>query len=561
MREDRNALRRRGAGRRAGGLLAGLLLATSCLTPAMAEEWDMGGVKLKLNSTLSAGMGIRTVNPDSNYIGVSNGGTDPGGVNFDDGNLNYKRGDIYSASVRMMHEVDVSYQNLGAFTRFSYFYDFVNSDADSTRRTDLTESARHRAGRGVDLYDAYVFGDFEVGNSPLNLRLGNQVINWGEALFRTGGIAQTNALDVARVVTPGTNIREAYLPSPMIYANFGIVPGLSVEAYYQFQWRRSKLLPMGTFFSTDDLTGPGAEGLFFAADPGGTGLTPEQLFLFGAGIPKLNDVGPKDQGQFGLATRYYVDPLSAEISAFYLRYHAKTPYLSATAIPLPFPVFAAPTGYFAYFPENIDLYGASVSLPVGPLSVAAEVAYQPDYPVMLADAVTAAVTQAFLTGLPATVYGVTPANRWNAIANAALSIGPGLEYLGQTPGWIGADTIDLIGEVGAVSFSGARPAGVTGDMFAWGTNLAVSATYTNAFGTEITLKPGVSIAYDVNGVAIDRASAGTYIEGKRSLTVGLTGVYRDTLTAAINYTNSTGGGTISRNSDRDYVTLTASYSF
>lgn len=552
MKSDRESLRRH---RRIAALMGGALLTTAIFAPAMATEWEMGDVKLNLNSTASAGMGIRTVNPDANYIGVTNGGNDVGGENFDDGDLNYRRGDIFSASVRMMHEVDLRWQNYGAFTRFSYFYDAVNNDADSTRRTPLSESARHRMGRGISLYDAYVFGDFEVGNSPLSVRVGNQVINWGEALFRTGGIAQTNAFDVSRVVTPGTNIREAYLPSPMIYANLGVIEGMSLEAYYQFQWRRTELVPTGTFFSTDDLTGPGAQGLFFASDPGGSGLTAQQLIAFSLGIPKLNDVGPKDQGQFGLAARYYIEPLSAELSAFYLRYHSKTPYISGQSVLLPAAPWVA-AGYFGYFPENIDLYGASLSLPVGPVAVGAEVAYQPNYPVMLADAVMPALIFA-----PTTVLGVARADRWNAIANAAVTVGPSMDYIGQVPGWIGADTIDLIGEVGAVNYSGRKPLGVDGDMFAWGVNLATTATYTNAFGTEITLKPGFSLVYDVSGVSMDRSSAAAYVQGHRGLTVGVTGVYRDTLTAAINYTNNKGGGTYLRNSDRDYVTLTASYSF
>lgn len=553
MKEYREALRRHCC---ASVLLGGAMLLASSFAPAMAVEWDLGGdVTVKFNSTASAGVGIRTVNPDANFIGTTNGGNEIGGENFDDGNLNYRRGDVFSASVRMMHEVDLRWQNYGAFTRFSYFYDAINNDASSTRRTPLSQSARHSIGRGISLYDAYVFGDFEVGNSPISVRLGNQVINWGEALFRIGGISQTNALDVGRVVTPGTNIREAYLPSPMIYANLGVVEGVSLEAYYQFQWRRTQLVPTGSFFSTDDLTGPGAQGLFFAADPGGSGLTAQQLIAFSLGIPKLNDVGPKDQGQFGLAARYYIEPLSAELSAFYLRYHSKTPYISGQSVLLPAAPWVA-AGYFGYFPENIDLYGASLSLPVGPVAVGAEVAYQPDYPVMLADAVMPAIIFA-----PTTVLGVARADRWNAIANAAVTVGPSMDYIGQVPGWIGADTIDLIGEVGAVNYSGRKPLGVDGDMFAWGVNLATTATYTNAFGTEITLKPGFSLVYDVNGVSMDRGSAASYVQGHRGLTVGVTGVYRDTLTAAINYTNNKGGGTYRRDSDRDYVTLTASYSF
>jgi len=38
----------------------------------------------------------------------------------------------------------------------------------------------------VYLLDAYVYGSFAVGDSDLQFRLGNQVINWGESVFIQG---------------------------------------------------------------------------------------------------------------------------------------------------------------------------------------------------------------------------------------------------------------------------------------------------------------------------------------------------------------------------------------
>ncbi len=551
-----------------GGCASAALTAATLtvVTPAAHAE-GLDDLKLDITSTVSIGMGIRTSEQDKKLISVRNGGEDTATAseNFDDGNLNYNRGDFFSASTRMMHELHLSNENVGAFVRLGYFYDFVMNDASDTRRTTLSEDAKDAGGTGLEIYDAYIYGDFTVGDSPVTLRFGNQVINWGEALFLPGGISQSNAIDVAKVVTPGTNIREAYLPSPMFYANIGVLPGLSVEGYYQLGWRRSDLLPTGTFFSTDDILGPGAEGFFFAGDPGGTGLTAQQLIGLGAGIPKLGDISPRDGGQFGVATRYYMDSLATELSAFYLRYHAKTPYLSATgnfAFTFVPPFFTAgPAGYYAYYPEDIDLYGTSVSFPAGPLSIGIEAAYQPDYPLMMDDALTAATLQAVTNLGPSRINGVTYGDRWNYIANAAVTIGPGLEYIGAIPGYVGADQMDVIVEVGAVDYPGGKPAGVSGDTTAWGGIVSASAIYTNVFGSEFTLKPSISYTLDVNGTAVDRSTAGTPIEGQSGLTVGMTATFRDNLSATVSYTENEGGGLISRNSDRDYVSLTASYSF
>ncbi|MGV8996468.1 MAG: DUF1302 domain-containing protein [Parvibaculaceae bacterium] len=546
---------------RATCLLAGALaVGMGAATPASAVEWNFGDFDVNLKSTVSAGVGVRTVNPDGDLIAVSNGGRNAAvaGENFDDGDLNFRRGDVFTASTRMLHELDIKNGNYGAFVSVSYFYDFINNDADSTRRTDLSSSTRSQAGRGFDLYDAYVYGDFDVAGMPLTIRGGNQVINWGEALFRAGGVSQTNALDVSRLVTPGTNIREAYLPSPMIYANASPFENFSLEAYYQFKWRQTELVPVGTFHSTEDILGRGAQGFFFAGDPGAVGLPAAMA----AGIPKLSDEDPKNSGQYGVAARYFIDQLATEASLYYLNYHSKTPYLSATGaclFNLPPCLLAVPTAYYSYYPENIDLYGASLSFPLGPVAFGAEVAYQPNYPLMLDDALTAAQNAASASGTTSRINGVTYSNRLNYIANMAISVAPSLPYIGQVPGWIGADTIDLYSEAGLVSFD-RTPVGVTGDRSAWGFTSSLSATYTNVVMSGLKLTPSVSVNYDVNGLSLDRAMGGP-TEGKRSVSVGVAADLRSTYAASISYTNNIGGGLVARNSDRDFVTLTASYSF
>ena len=40
-----------------------------------------------------------------------------------------------------------------------------------------------RVGAGIELLDAYINYDFDIGNMPAQIRVGNQVINWGESTF------------------------------------------------------------------------------------------------------------------------------------------------------------------------------------------------------------------------------------------------------------------------------------------------------------------------------------------------------------------------------------------
>jgi len=125
---------------------------------------------------------------------------------------------------------------------------------------------------------------------------------------------------------------------------------------------------------------------------------------------------------------------------------------------------------------------------------------------------------------------------------------------------LGADSVDITTEVGMVDFRGEAPADTTGETFAWGYNLDVSATFSNAFGTDITLTPGVSYSQDVRGSSLDKAATGSYAESRKGLTLKLNASYDNDLTAGIAYTNNM-GGYAAGDSDRDYITFTTTYSF
>jgi len=208
-----------------------------------------------------------------------------------------------------------------------------------------------------------------------------------------------------------------------------------------------------------------------------------------------------------------------------------------------------------------DLYGASASFPIGDVSIGIEASYQPDYPVPLESGLTNAATDALLGGGTVTNLGFVEMDRASTIGNAQVSIGPGTPIFGSITQALGADTVDLITEVGMVKFNGAPAVGTVGDKFAWGYHLNASATFSRAFDTDFSLVPSVSFFHDVNGRSLDRAVTGNFTEHSRGITLKLSASYDNDLTAAVAYTNNMGGGTVGGNSDRDYITFTASYSF
>ena len=167
----------------AGGLLHAL--------PAQAVEFGSGGIQGSFDTTLSHGVTWRTGKRDDGLTGP----------NSDDGGRNYDRG-IVSNTSKVTGELQIDHGNFGAFARFSGFIDFENQNGDRGHRP-LSEEAKDLAGKNLEVLDLYVTGTFDAGEAPVDLRLGNHVLNWGESTFIQNGINVINPFDVTKLRTPG----------------------------------------------------------------------------------------------------------------------------------------------------------------------------------------------------------------------------------------------------------------------------------------------------------------------------------------------------------------------
>lgn len=296
------------------------------------------------------------------------------------------------------------------FTRYAEFSDHANNGIGD----DFTEDARRYAGSRARLLDAYVWGDFKIGEMPLNVRFGQQVINWGEALFVTGGINTVNYFDLNSLRLPGSEIKEALLPLDSLYFNLGLTLNLSMEAFYQFEWKNNFDAPAGTFFSTHDaFPGEGADnvivdGRLVALRAGAPGL--ENVFAnytqntYGPSgevypyeqtqvtVNRVADDEAKDGGQFGLAFRYFAEQLNGtEFGFYYTRTHSRLPVVASTVADQS---GSAPPGaagipqwidnvqYQMAYPEDIDMFGLSFNTFVAGMSLGGELAYRPDQPII-----------------------------------------------------------------------------------------------------------------------------------------------------------------------------------
>ncbi|NMY15026.1 DUF1302 domain-containing protein [Pseudomonas sp. WS 5019] len=282
-------------------------------------------------------------------------------INTNDGNRNFDTG-LVSEVFKITSDLEASYQNYGVFIRGTAFYDTQIMDKrndyydnnspgqpsqSAPRDNSFTRETRHKAGRDAQILDAYVYGNWDVGNMPVSGRLGKQVFNWGEGLFYRNGINTTNPVDAAKFRLPGSEVKEVLVPVEALSFNLGLTDNLSMETFYQFNWKETAIDPVGTYFSETDLFADGGNtaystqqaliplgGLYSGLSALGTGGLQGGRTVDGNGNIKVASVGPdinaKNDGQFGVAFRYIAEELnSTEFGFYFVNYHAKEPTIYA----------------------------------------------------------------------------------------------------------------------------------------------------------------------------------------------------------------------------------------
>jgi hypothetical protein len=321
------------------GVVLPVLLAMFFGTPAAAFQFNLGEVNGSFDSTLSYGLSWRMADRDKDIIGLKEGGR-AFSANGDDGNLNYDDGDLISNTAKVTSELALDYNNFGLFVRGSAFYDFENEDGDRAR-TDLSNDALDLVGKDAKLLDAYLWWSFQAGDMPGQIRLGDQVLSWGESTFIQNGINVINPFDVSALRVPGSELKEGLVPVGMISASISPTENLTFEGFYQYDWEKVEIDPTGSYFSSSDIPGESGDRVLLSfgdwsdlgtswqgAIPfiGINGSVTDDRFMM---VPRGKDEKPSDDGQYGLAMRVYAPGLNnTEFGFYYMNYHSRLPVLS-----------------------------------------------------------------------------------------------------------------------------------------------------------------------------------------------------------------------------------------
>lgn len=562
-------------------LAAGLAAFSTC----HAASFDWGsGVTGSFDSTISLGGLWRMSARDEGLIGIANGGTSRT-VNGDDGNLNYRNGELVSSLLKGTHELELKYRNWGLFTRGSWYYDHAGA-----RKDELGPKAHDRIRSDVVLLDAYVYGRFDLGGMNSAVRVGNQVVSWGESTFIPNSINSINPVDVSKLRTPGSELKEAFIPTPLLWVSQEVGNGFSVEAYVQANWQKTRLDPRGTYFSTTDtfsddgdravvtfgrrkdqhfpLTNPSTTAALFPVygpfDPAAS-----------VWVPRGEDRTPSNSGQYGVSLRYLASALNnTEFGAYYLNYHSRTPIASVRKSTFPAlgsgttnlltgsPYIPAAANSangsavgFAEYPEKIHLIGLSFNT-AGPAGIAlqGEYSYRRNQPVQLGvtDLVLAALNLpsqmaqnpadiplgAEITGykrvkmhqVQATATKAVPqvlgAEQFVLVTEAGfnyLDLPAGLEFEGY------GTLLPVLQSSANIASGGSAQPGGWATKKSWGYRLVARLDYPNAI-MGVNVSPRIAFSHDVEGVGPN------FNEGAQAATFGVGFSFQQKWQADLAYT-------------------------
>lgn len=287
-------------------------------------------------------------------------------TNGDAGNLNYDSGEMFSSIFKGTHELDIRKDNIGLFIRGMYFYDAAMEDDDrpwanpiSGKEYDVCrdDDAAELVCSDVRLLDAFFYGDFDIGEMPFSVRVGQQVISWGESTLISHGISELNPVDISRLRAPGSELKEAFIPFGAVWASLGVTDNFNIEMFYQYQWEKTRLPAPGSYFSTNDFAGNGGHfnnvQLGFSGNPDidldtmlsyidQVGIIAQGDMATAAGLYALlptvatlkapgekGEIEPDDGGQYGLRLSWYLPELNdTELSFYYMNYHSRRPVFS-----------------------------------------------------------------------------------------------------------------------------------------------------------------------------------------------------------------------------------------
>lgn len=590
------------------GFSLGLILFISKATAAsfdINDDW-----KFETNTSLSLGGSWSTQDPsasmlykpDALSIGKEGLSVD---VNGDDGRANFSKHDAISQIIKGLTEFRLNGKQQGAVISTKYWYDH----AYETGHGDLKpfdDSAWPRLAKfkGIDLWDAYIWKNFTFDNGQsFNFKLGKHALSWGKSQFFQNGLNSVSALDFAAMNRPGGEAKERIIPVEMFSFTAGINQNLKVEGFYQFKFRPTVVDGCGTFFAISDFVPENCGPIVLTVTPGdklSESALDAQTF-----IPRTESRYAKDSGQYGIALKQILPSLNnAELGMYYANYHSRNANFDGFTVTAAGPQNFKTASFFSIYPEDIKMYGLSLTGKVGMTTVFSELTHKPDQPLQL-NGTDIVYAQVLSSETPFTPPGVAPElgkyiNGYVRLPVTQFSIGASdsisnvlganaltwsAEFAANHIADIGNHRIGRVGVFGRSELSTGAYNPETGEFkctpygtahlpndvidsmnerfcnkegffseWSLGYRLRGALSYQDILPSTV-ITPSLSFRHDVHGFSQN------FQEGQMSIGAAVSATYQKKYTTEIAYYNFFGSNEFSTIDDRDFASLALKVNF
>lgn len=342
----------------------------------------------------------------------------PNGYVFDGAEYFADKNETISSRLDILSELDFNYKGVfGARVSAALWHDMAFPDRPKYSPANYTSTGghgyvndswsnyvkRYYEGPSGEFLDAFVFGNFNLGDTAWNVKLGRHAVIWGEGLVgSTHSVAYSQAPSdgMKSATNPGASAKETAMPVTQLSVIGQVHPSVTVLGQYMFDWRSSRYPEGSTYF-------------------GGSNYTVVQGSGLNRGKPSEGD-----DGNWGVGVKWSPDWLDGTVGLFYREFDDFNPWAAQAA-----PVLGVNLNISrAIYAKDVSLWGLTFSKNIGGISVGAELSHRHNAALSSSTTSSARITNEGAIG-----------DTWHALLNgvASYSTGP----------WGIWDTASLVGEL------------------------------------------------------------------------------------------------------------------
>lgn len=376
------------------------LLGTAGSANAIPIDVGNRDFQLRWDNTLRYSLGARMEGRDSKISHSSSA---------DEGDNKFDRGEVITNRLDLLSEFDMVYKRKHGFrVSAAGWYDNAYDDTSVENKVGRSSydnnvysstTKRYYRGPSGELLDAFAFTQFNLGDIPVNVKIGRHSVVWGEGLLLGAhAISFRQAPSDGRkgAENPSAETKELFLPVGQISFQSSISDTVSLGGQYFYEWDPNRFPEGGTYLGSTDYLWEGPDS-------------------FNGGLRRIGAKTPNNAGEYGLNLRWSPEWMSGGTWGLYYReFNERQGWLQT----LP-----TQNAYRLVYAENTKLYGVSFSKLYEGISIGSEISYR---------------RNAALNGSADLNEEGPRGNTWHGVVNAVASINGGSLF----------DTSTLSGELG-----------------------------------------------------------------------------------------------------------------